>query len=132
MLSEGYCVASIKRFLSTFQKIMKKYSSSSHLLFSTQETILPSLENRVLTNAEIQKIIEDESKIQELWILATGINIAELGALYYTDINFSDKTVNISKFKNKENIENIRAKYKIRSLKIPDILFNKIAKRITF
>lgn len=129
MLSEGYCVASIKRFLSTFQKIMKKYSSSSHLLFSTQETILPSLENRVLTNAEIQKIIEDESKIQELWILATGINIAELGALYYTDINFSDKTVNISKFKNKENIENIRAKYKIRSLKIPDILFNKIPKK---
>jgi len=129
MLSEGYSVASIKRFISTFQKIMKKYSNSSHLLFSTQETILPSLENRVLTDLEIQQIIKDDNKIQELWILATGINIAELGALYYTDINFSDKTVNISKFKNKGNIENIRAKYKIRTLKIPDILFNKITKK---
>ena len=126
MLSEGYSVASIKRFISTFQKIMKKYSNASHLLFSTQETILPSLENRVLTDAEIHQIIKDDRKIQELWILATGINIAELGALYYTDINFSDKTVNISKFKNKGNVENIRAKYKIRTLQIPYILFNKI------
>lgn len=129
MLSEGYSVASIKRFISTFQKIMKKYSNAKHLLFSTQETILPSLENRVLTDDEIQQIIKDDSKIQELWILATGINIAELGALYYTDINFIDKTVNISKFKNKGNVENIRAKYKIRTLQIPDILFNKIPKK---
>lgn len=75
---------------------------------------------------ENEQIIKDNNRIQELWILATGINIAELGAIYYTDINFSDKTVNISKFKNKGNIENIRAKYKIRTLKIPDILFNKI------
>jgi hypothetical protein len=108
---------------------MKKYSNASHLLFSTQETILPSLENRVLTDWEIQQIIKDNNRIQELWILATGINIAELGALYYTDINFSDKTVNISKFKNKGNVENIRAKYKIRTLQIPDILFNKIPKK---
>lgn len=129
MLSEGYSVASIKRFISTFQKIMKKYSNTSHLLFSTQETILPSLENRVLTNLEIQQIIEDNNKIQELWILVTGINPAELGALHYTDINFTNKTINISKFRVKDNIENIRAKYKIRSLNIPDILFNKISKK---
>jgi len=129
MLSEGYSVASIKRFISTFQKIMKKYANASHLLFSTQETILPSLENRVLTDAEIHQIIEDDNKIQELWILVTGINIAELGALHYTDINFTNKTVNISKFKVKNNIENIRAKYKIRTLNIPDVLYNKIPKK---
>lgn len=68
-------------------------------------------------------------KSKELWVLATGINIAERGAIYYTDINFSDKTVNISKFKNKGIVENIRAKYKIRTLQIPDILFNKITKK---
>ena len=129
MLSEGYSVASIKRFISTLQKIMKKYASSSHLLFSTQETILPSLENRVLTDLEIQQTVDDNGKIQELWILATGINIAELGALHYTDINFINKTVNISKFKAKDNIENIRAKYKIRTLNIPDVLYNKIPKK---
>ena len=60
MLSEGYSVASIKRFISTFQKIMKKYSNASHLLFSTQETILPSLENRVLTDSEIHQRIKDD------------------------------------------------------------------------
>lgn len=35
----------------------------------------------------------------------------------------------ISKLKNKGNVENIRAKYKIRTLQIPDILFNKILKK---
>ncbi len=71
---------------------------------------MPSLENRILTDNEIQNIIQDNSKIQELWILATGINIAELDALHYTDIDFTGKTVNISKFKAKNSIENIRAR----------------------
>jgi integrase len=128
MLANGYSIASIKRFVSLFQKIIKKYSEYDNLQFSTQDTILPSLENRVLTDREIEQIIKDDTKIQELWILATGINTAELGAIEYSDIDFQNKTVNITKVKYKDKIENIRAKYKIRSLKLPTILLDKIPK----
>jgi len=93
-----------------------------------QDTILPSLENRVMTDNEINQIVKDDNKIQELRILATGINLAELGALEYSDIDFLNKTVSISKVKYKDKIENIRAKYKIRVLKITPVLFRKIPK----
>ncbi len=129
MLSEGYSVASIKRFVSLFQKIIKKYSENGNLQFSTQDTILPSLEHRILTDSEINKIVKDDNKIQDLWILSTGINLAELGALEYSDIDFQNKTVNIAKVKYKDKIENIRAKYKIRTLKLPTVLFNKIPQK---
>lgn len=131
MLANGYSIASIKRFVSLFQKIIKKYSKYDNLQFSTQDTILPSLENRVLTDVEIRQIIGDDTKIQELWILATGLNVAELGAIEYLDIDFQNKTVRITKVKYKDKIENIRAKYKIRVLKIPSVLFNKIPQNQT-
>lgn len=126
MLANGYSISSIKRFVSLLQKIIKKYSKNDNLRFSTQDTILPSLENKVLTDKEIKQIIKDDTRIQELWILATGLNTAELGAIEYSDINFQNKTVSITKVKYKDKIENIRAKYKIRILKIPSVLFNKI------
>lgn len=131
MLANGYSIASIKRFVSLFQKIIKKYSEYDNLQFSTQDTILPSLENRVLTDNEIEQIIKDDTRIQELWILATGLNVAELGAIEYSDINSQTNTVNITKVKYKDKIENIRAKYKIRVLKIPAVLFNKIPQNQT-
>lgn len=131
MLANGYSIASIKRFVSLFQKIIKKYSEYDNLQFSTQDTILPSLENRILTDKEIEQIIKDYTRIQELWILATGLNVAELGAIEYSDINFQNKTINITKVKYRDKIENIRAKYKIKVLKIPSVLFNKIPQNKT-
>ncbi|MCD7878546.1 MAG: hypothetical protein LUG16_01275 [Candidatus Gastranaerophilales bacterium] len=126
MLANGYSIASIKRFVSLFQKIIKQYSEYDNLQFSTQDTILPSLENRILTDKEIEQIIKDDTKIQDLWILTTGLNTTELGAITYSDINFKNQTVNITKVKYKDKIENIRTKYKIRVLKIPSVLFAKI------
>lgn len=88
MLANGYSIASIKRFVSLFQKIIKEYSEYDNLQFSTQNTILQSLENRVLTDKEIEQIIKDDTRIQELWILTTGLNVVELGVIEYSDINF--------------------------------------------
>ena len=128
MLANGYSTSSIQRFISLFQKIIKKYSDVDNLFFSSKNTILPSIENRVLTDKNIKKIITDDNKIQDLWILTTGITPAELSALTYDDINYENKTVKISKVKFKDKAENIRAKYKLREINIPDILFDKISK----
>jgi len=129
MLADGYSVASIKRFVALLQKIMKKYSDNDNLKFSTQETILPSLEFRVLNQHQIYDIIMNNDKIQELWILGTGITPAELKALDYSDIDYTNKTVNITKTTFRNRVESIRAKYKIRTLKLPKLLFNKIPKK---
>lgn len=88
MLANGYSTSSIQRFISLFQKIIKEYSDIDNLFFSSKNTILPSIENRVLTDKNIRKIITDESKIQDLWILTTGIIPAELSVLTYADINY--------------------------------------------
>lgn len=127
MLANGYSISSIQRFVSLLQKIIKKYSDTDNLCFSSKNTILPSIETSVLTDKNIKRIITDND-LPALWVLTTGISPAELSALTCEDINYENKTVKISKVKHKDKAENIRVKYRIRTLKIPDVLFDKIPK----
>lgn len=131
MVAKGYSIASIKRFVSLFCKIIKEYSNIDNLRYMTGTTILPSLECRVLGKNSINKILKFPDKICELWILCLGISPAELSALDYSNINFENKTVLINQCVYRGTAENIRALYKIRTLKIPDVLFNKIPKNKT-
>lgn len=131
MVAKGYSIASIKRFVSLFCKIIKEYSNIDNLRYMKGTTILPSLECRVLGKYSINKILKFPDKICELWILCLGISPAELSALDYSNINFENKTVLINQCVYRGTAENIRALYKIRTLKIPDVLFNKIPRNKT-
>ena len=129
MLADGYTTSSIKRFVALFQKIINKYSNTTDLSYTSNETLLPSLVTSTLKPKEIREIIENKTRLPELWILCLGISPSELGALNYSDIDYKKRTVKISKTIFRGQIEKIRAKYKIREMKIPQILFIKIPRK---
>lgn len=124
-LSEGYTAASINRFLSAFTVIMKMNNSDySHLTFFCNNTVLPTTEKDILRKKEIDNI--KENSLAELFILALGINPAELLALEYEDISFKNKTIDINKALVNNKIHKHRKLYKIRKLKLPNILLEKL------
>ncbi|WP_276882777.1 hypothetical protein [Campylobacter cuniculorum] len=129
MVAKGYSIASIKRFVSLFCKIIKEYSNIDSLRYMADTTILPSLECRVLGKYSINKILKFSDKICELWILCLAISPAELNALDYSNINYENKTVLMNQCVYRGTVGNIRILYKIRTLKILDVLFNKIPKK---
>lgn len=121
-ITEGYTSASIKRFLSTLTVIMNtNHSDYKHLTFSHQNTILPPEEKGYLLSNEIEELKKASSA--ELWILALGINPAELLALNYEDIDYTTRVISINKALINNRIYKHRKKYKTRIIKMPKILF---------
>ncbi len=91
--------------------------------------MLPVTEHRILNKKEIEEI--NRTNIPKLWIICLGINIGELFALDYSDINFEDKTIKIDTILYKGTILKHRKQYKIRTLKLPAILLDTLQKEKT-
>ena len=129
-LSQGFAIGSIKRFTSTLTDILKHNNTDiKRLNFTSNETLLPVTEQRILNKKEIEEI--KRTNIPKLWIICLGINIGELFALDYSNINFEDKTIKIDKILYKGTILKHRKQYKIRTLKLPAILLDTLQKEKT-
>ena len=95
----------------------------NHLTFSHKNSLLPPAEKGYLSKNEIENI--KRNSLAELWILALGINPAELLALDYEDIDTKTRLINIDKAFVNNKICKHRKFYKIRKLLMPRILFEK-------
>ncbi len=125
MVSLGYSMASIRRFLSVLSILFSKYSECAEdLNFVSDNAPIPSLEISYYTNKEIKEIIEN--KKPELWILCLGITPAELSALRYEDIDKNNRTIFIQRSVFQGVEQPHRAKYRKRHLKMPAIIFDNI------
>lgn len=123
---QGYSVSSIGRFLAAFRKIMKRNGNNyKHINFSAKNTVAV-IEKNILNNDEIKNLVKNFPP--ELCIVSLGINPAELSVLEYSDIDFENKTAVINKVLYKNTIQKHRKLYKIKTLKIPSILFDKLIK----
>jgi hypothetical protein len=122
ILSEGFSSASVGMIMSTLSKIYRTYAKiNPSLKFSSKNNILEALETKHLQDKEILEIKKKHSP--ELWIICLGINIGELLALKYKDIDFENKTVKIDKMSHQNVIQAHRRLYRIRTLKLPDCIF---------
>lgn len=124
-IAEGFTPSSIKRFTTLLRLIMLKYGDCNiDFHFSTNNTLLPTLETNILTDKDIKNIIKNQ--LQKLWIICLGITPAELAALDYADIDFEHRIVKINKALVNNTIIKHRTLCKNRDLKIPKILFKNI------
>lgn len=124
-MSEGYSIGSIKRYLGTLSCIYYKHSDCiKDLRFSSHNNLILATENPVLSDAEIINIIKNKSA--ELWILCLGITPAELAGIEGTDINYENKTINISKVFYNGGLQKHRKNYKIRTLKLHPLIYNSL------
>ena len=128
-MSKGYSLASIKRFLATLSSIMTEYNIPNDLILSTSNMPIMEKDCKILNQDKINSIIKTQD--EKLWILCLGINPAELEALEYSDIDFENRTIKIDKCIFNNKVEKYRKLYKIRSLKIPKIIFKTILKNKT-
>lgn len=95
-LAQGYSISSVSRFIGALSSIYNRHSNyTNDIQFSTNNSLAPNTNNKILSEDEIKAIIENND--YELWILAAGISPAELDALEYSDIDFKNKTVSINK-----------------------------------
>lgn len=126
-MAEGYALASINRFIAALAALMNEYNIPKHHLM-TSSSNLPIMDKQcdILSDDEINQIIKN--KDERLWILCMGITPVELETLEYSDIDFKNKTVKIDKCIFNNRIEKYKKLYKIRTLKIPKIIFKTILK----
>ena len=78
----------------------------------------------LFTLEEIKEIIKENTP--QTWIIALGLKVNELDALCYEDIDFDTREVTISKRSNYGKMHFFKKKDKIRRLKIPVLLLNKL------
>lgn len=125
-LAEGYTPSSVKRITTTLTAIMRMNNTDyGHLMFTYKDVVLPPTEQGYLSKEEIEKLKTNSTA--ELWIVMLGVKVAELEALNYKDIDFENKTVNINKALMNGTIQKYRKYYKIRQLKMPDILLKTLS-----
>lgn len=127
-IEEGYSVGSIKRFITILSNIYYKHSNCrNNIQFSSHNNLILSTENPILSDENIKKIIKTRSP--ELWILCHGITPAELAGLEYSDINYNDQTVKISKVFYNSGLKKYRKNYKVRTLKLHPLIYNYLEKK---
>lgn len=127
-IEEGYAIGSIKRFMTILSMIYYKHSNCKNdIQFSSHNNLILSTENPVLSDEEIKQIIETKSP--DLWVLCHGITPSELAGLDYSDINFTNQTVNISKVLYNGELQKHRRNYKIRTLKLHPLIYNDLEKK---
>lgn len=134
----------------TYEKIVKykTHLTSEGVNFSTMKSILSSLliilrlsgcsikydiyENltysaTIYSLSEIKKLIEKDGP--EIWVIALGVKLAELQALEYEEIDYSQGVLNINKYYRFDNIVILhKNQAQRRELIIPQYLLNKIDK----
>jgi len=127
-LAQGFAIASIKRFTSTLTQIMRFNNTDvTNLMFSSNNSLMPTIKQKVLSNKEIAKIKKES--LTRLWIICLGISVGELFALDYSDIDFENKTIKIDKILYNGSVLKHRKAYRIRTLKLPTILFENLSKK---
>ena len=127
-LKEGFAAASVKRFLACFSVLLKFNNTDLKFNFSQhRNNLLSSNETGVLTPIEIDEI-KNNNDLASLFIISLGINVGELLGLNYSDIDFKNRTIKINKIFYNDKLHEHRKKYKIRTLKIPKVLLEKLDK----
>jgi len=122
-MAQGFTAGSIERYLTVLSGIFTKYANVKNNIVFSAKNVLSNFKRRsYLSPEQVKEYIN--AKSPELWILCLGLNPAELAALKYSDIDFKNKTVTINKFLYKGEIQKHRALYKIRTLRIYNILLN--------
>lgn len=125
-MAEGYAFASINRFTATLSSIMNEYNiPKEHLMTSSSNLPIMDQQCNILNNEEIEQIIKNDD--ERLWILCLGVNPAELEAVEYSDIDFNNRTIKIDKCMFNNKAKKFRKFYRIRSLKIPKLLFKNLS-----
>lgn len=124
LIAEGYSQATIRRLISVLGIIIRRYSHNNTNIQFLPRFGLPTLETEVYSKKEIEEF--KKKNCPELWIIALGVVPAELAVVRYEDIDFGRQTVKISKALFGDNEQVYRSKYRIRELKLPKALFEKL------
>ena len=113
-------------YMSFLRRLNKDFTSDEIKKYRSVGNSLPHLnlpsKNIVLNDNEIQNIVKN--KKAELWILYLGITPDELSAIFYSDIDFANKTVLINKFVINGKIQKYNKRHKIRRLNLPQKLID--------
>ncbi len=136
LAKQGYATGTMKKIKQTAVRIMQVAVESDLIVknpFSgTKVPYVEPEERRALTESEIALITENWRGVRmglaAMIKLYVGLRIGEVLALEWTDIDFNERTITVSKsrtvLKNKPSLKTPKTKAGFRVIPIPEILYD--------
>ena len=130
---KGTAKRTLSEYRRTIQAVFKYAKNNRAIEFDPSEKLTvsktaPKTERRALDREEQQRVLtfEHEAQLPALIMMYAGLRRGEVAALQWSDINFKDKTITVTKavnFKKKE-IKKPKSDDGTRIVPMPDILCN--------
>ena len=136
LATQGYATGTMKKIKQTAVRIMQVAVESDLIVKNPFSGIkVPYVEpepRRALTEEEVSLITENwrgaRMGLAAMIMLYAGLRIGEVLALEWTDIDFTERTITVSKsrtvLKNKPSIKAPKTKAGIRIVPVPEILYD--------